>query len=111
VVPLIVLLISGCVEKRLPTAPKTADGLAKDWREQVRKNQHNMYEGYPADNDNDYRAPRVRQQRNEDGNDNYWQGSSPISDNDSSNYGRFPRYNPDDDNVYLDAKDYPLYMD
>lgn len=103
-------VLSGCTPlKDLKEPDKNAaisdkynvDSMAKDWREQVRKNPRNPYEEFnlPADNDSDYRAPKKIKKNK----------PLPI-DNEDSNYGKFPRYNPDDDNTYLAPEDYPLYM-
>lgn len=95
-------LVAGCASK--PAAPDTSgysvDSLAKDWRAEVRKNPNNPYEGkvYPQDNDSDYTPPKKLKK------------ISPI-DNEDSSYGKFPRYNPDDDNAPIDPKKYPLYFD
>lgn len=82
------------------------DTMAKDWRSQVRKNIPNPYEQFnlPADNDSDYKAPKNTKKKAKTS------VQYPVDNNDSS-YGKFPRYNPDDDNLYLDPKNYPLYMD
>ncbi len=85
-----------------------AHSLAKDWREQVRKNPYNPYESsaYPNDNDSEYYYPAKKPKKK------YSSNPKNNVDNDSdSSYGRFPRYNPDDDNLYLDPKQYPLYLD
>ncbi len=103
---LFLLLIAGCVKGTgTPgvddsSSKYNAEELAKDWREQVRKNPQNPYEGYnyPADNDSEYSPPRKPKK------------ISPY-DNEDSNYGKFPRYNPDDDNMPIDPKHYPLYWD
>lgn len=124
IMPIILLLISSCTSLQTPTANKenntyNADTLAKDWREQVRKNPNNPYEGrgYPADNDSEYYSPKKRTttkgQAKGGSNQQPSQRNMPaFEDNDDSSYGRFPRYNPDDDNAYpSESKDYPLYLD
>ncbi len=109
-----VLLVTGCASSEKSreldsrSSKYSTDSLAKDWREQVRSNPTNPFEGrtYPADNDSEYMPPRKGSKVPHGG------GSSlPVYDNDDSNYGRFPRYNPDDDNMPIDPKHYPLYME
>ena len=108
-----ILLVAGCASsersKELDeTSSKySSDSLAKDWREQVRKSPQNPYEGraYPSDNDSEYMPPK-KGRASSPGNGN----GVPPYDNDDSNYGRFPRYNPDDDNMPIDPKHYPLYL-
>ncbi len=112
-----VLLLPSCAQNPQTQATDSkyiTDTLAKDWREQVRKNAVNPYE----DNDNEYSSPKVRKAKTNTPQKvykyQYPPGTvilPPISDNEDSNYGKFPRYNPDDDNTYLDPKDYPLYME
>lgn len=103
-------LLSGCTaaqnkravfEENAARADRyNTDSLAKEWRKNVRENPHNPYEssGY-RDNDWEYRHPKKRTRT-----------SQPYQDNDST-YMRYPRYNPDDDNTYLDPEHYPLYLD
>jgi hypothetical protein len=100
------------------------DTLTKDWHEQVQKNPYNPYEnnGYPSDNDGEYYYP-VRpaiknQQKPEQAahprSQTYprsYKNLPKVEDNEDSNYGKFPKYNPDDDNQSIDSKNYPLYLD
>jgi|GEM_PF-5182989 len=136
VVPAVLLSTTSCVRVSPdttvtnPTGNKyNVDTLTKDWHDQVRKNPNNPYEnnGYPADNDSDYYYPtrrvmrsgqkpaqRPQQQQPQQQRPAYSPGYKnlpPIEDNDDSNYGRFPKYNPDDDNQVIDSKNFPLYLD
>lgn len=107
-----ILLVTSCVNYKASrelderSSKYTTDSLAKDWREQVRNNPKNPYEGgnYPSDNDSEYLPPK-KGNRNTPNNNT----GIPPYDNDDSNYGKFPRYNPDDDNMPVDPKNYPLY--
>jgi hypothetical protein len=119
----LLFMISACINtpqsSGIDSSSYTTENLAKDWRAQVRKNPNNPFEGaaYPADNDSGYYAPKkniskvgskrtpMRQGQG------YYDVPNDPGDNDDSSYGRFPRYNPDDDNVYTDSKNYPLYQD
>lgn len=121
------LQLTACVPNQAQIATNnyaanyTTNSLAKDWREQVRKNPNNPYEtsGYPVDNDSEYYYPKKTGTKN--GKNNNSQKPKPSSnqkdntpifyDTEDSSYGKFPRYNPDDDNIYLDPKQYPLYLD
>src|SRR4051812_35576478 len=62
ILPAILCLISACVNntpiEQTQYQKYDADKLAKDWREQVRKNPNNPYEGLSSDNDADYYAPK-----------------------------------------------------
>lgn len=108
---LLLILNTGCAQND-PVAEANAiradkyrtDSLAKDWRNQVRVRPQNPYEQYGYhDNDEDYRAPIKRKvPRKYD---------IPVYEDNDSGYGRYPRYNPDDDNTYLNPQRYPLYMD
>ena len=124
--PIILFLISGCIINKLQTSPTedqfSADNLAKDWRAQVRKNPTNPYEGriYPEDNDINYYAPKKRTAttptatktvRRQPSSQSQLYKTPALEDNEDSYYGKFPRYNPDDDNVYTESKDYPLYQE
>lgn len=109
---IIILLVVSCTSSQKSqelderSSKYTTDSLAKDWREQVRNNPKNPYEGrnYPVDNDSEYMPPK-NGSRNIPNNN----AGIPPYDNDDSNYGRFPRYNPDDDNMPVDPQHYPLY--
>lgn len=120
--PVILMLISSCADLKIPEKSQApdqynADELAREWRAQVRQNPHNPYEGrsFPADNDSEYSAPKKRTQKNSAktyGKQPSQNNMPAYEDNDDSSYGRFPRYNPDDDNAYpSESKDYPLYLD
>ncbi len=122
-----IFLLSACAENLHPSTPNPVtsyktDDLAKDWREQVRKNKANPYEGYnyPSDNDSDYFYPNKKNslkthtkapQRPSSQQNNKYKNLPLNDESDDSSYGKFPRYNPDDDNVYIDSKSYPLYLE
>ena len=100
------------------------DTITHDWHDRVKKNPNNPYEnnGYSGDNDTDYAYPTRRVMKNaprsapapvrqQPSNPSGYKNMPAFDDNNDANYGRFPKYNPDDDNQPINSKNYPLYLD